>query len=273
MKQTILTLTVATFSLAILCTACKKKDDVIPFVPQTIVVALNSNQEIPSNGRTSVGTATIKILENNKLTLAVSINNTVANEVANGLHIHAADAVTNGPIVVGFTITNAVAGEINGEALAVRQSFIDSLKAGVADLYVNVHSPTSPAGIARGQINQKITDAYTVSLTGAAEVPAVSTTATGLAVIRVTNDNKMISKITVSNIETGDALRFAHIHRGAVGVNGAILTNLADVVGDFGITKTLTLDVATVTALRTEALYINVHSNTSPAGKLRGQIR
>ena len=51
-----------------------------------------------------------------------------------------------------------------------------------------------------------VTFAASVSLSGANEVPAVTTTATGVALLRITADNKLYSKITVTNLEANGAV-------------------------------------------------------------------
>ena len=105
------------------------------------------------------------------------------------------------------------------------------------------------------------------------EVPAVNTTATGMALLRITADNKLYSKVTVTNVEAGDALTAGHIHTGAAGTNGGVLIGICESAADFGVTKIFTPTTAILTAIKTDALYVNVHSTNRPSGIVRGQIR
>jgi hypothetical protein len=262
---------VAATGTVLLLSSCKKND--YPAGEKQLTVQLNANQEIPSNGRSATGAAVLKISGNKKIKMLVTVQGISAEESITKLHIHAADPVNNGPVVLDFEIKHAHGGAAEGEVDNVRASLIDSLIKGQAELYINVHSSGSPGGFVRGQINRTITNAFTIALSGNNEVPAVNTVATGLSVLRITSDNKLFSKITITNLESGDALKFSHIHKGATGTNGPVLTNLAETAADFGATKIFSPDATVLQSIKTDAIYVNVHSNSSPAGKLRGQIR
>lgn len=144
---------------------------------------------------------------------------------------------------------------------------------GTADIYLNVHSTQVPSGIIRGQVFNAVTFASSVALSGMNEVPAVNTTATGMALLRITADNKLYSKVTVTNMEAGDALTAGHIHTGAAGTNGAVMLGICASAADFGVTKVYTPTSAILTSIKTDALYVNVHSTNRPSGIVRGQIR
>ncbi len=155
----------------------------------------------------------------------------------------------------------------------VRTSIIDSLKTGTAEMYLNIHSTQVGSGLVRGQLFSEITFAANVALSGANEVPAVTTTATGTVNIRITADNKLITKITVNSLETTDALTAAHIHSGAAGVNGGVLIGLCSSAADFGVTKINNPSATILNSIKTDAVYVNVHSTSRPSGEIRGQIR
>jgi hypothetical protein len=122
---------------------------------------------------------------------------------------------------------------------------------------------------------------FKATLSGANEVPATGSTATGTADFE-REDQTYEFKVTVNGI-TG--VTAAHIHSGAAGVNGPIRVNLflgpttaavngtlveasftaADVQG-------ITLD-ALLTEMRAGTAYVNVHSVTFPGGEIRGQLQ
>jgi len=112
-----------------------------------------------------------------------------------------------------------------------------------------------------------------IPLSGANEVPAVTTTATGLAMLRLASDKTLYYRVNVANLEAGDALTAAHIHNGAVGVNGGVLVGLAASPADINVAKSTSLTDAAFNTVKTAAVYVNVHSTTKPAGIIRGQIR
>ncbi len=112
-----------------------------------------------------------------------------------------------------------------------------------------------------------------VDLSGENEVPAVNTTAKGRVHLRLTSDRTLYSKIMVDHLEDGDALRFAHVHIGAAGVNGPVRIFLAYNADDFGKNMVQQLSLVQYNLLLNDAVYANAHSNFYPGGVVRGQIR
>ena len=112
-----------------------------------------------------------------------------------------------------------------------------------------------------------------IHLSGDNEVPAVNTTAKGRVHLRLTADKTLYSKIQVDQLEPGDALRFAHVHIGAEGINGPVRIFLAHTAEDFGKNMVQTLTQEQYNLLLNDAVYANAHSNFYPGGIVRGQIR
>ncbi|MEO7394352.1 MAG: CHRD domain-containing protein [Chitinophagaceae bacterium] len=124
------------------------------------------------------------------------------------------------------------------------------------------------------QLNvSRIVFTQVVQLEGSQEVPAVQTETKGIAILRVTADKKLYSKVIIQKLAEGDVLRFAHIHAGAAGANGPVRINLASSAADFGENKEFQLSDALYTLISTGAAYVNAHSNFFPGGIVRGQIR
>ena len=264
-------------SAALLLLASCNKDETNPTTPlpklvKEYSIKMSAANEIAPNTRPETSTASLKIFSDNSVTLSSTFSNFTAGDTIKAAHIHVGDAVSNGAIVLPFTVV-VTGANVEAKATDVRQTLIDSLKNNVTEFYANIHSAQFPGGLARGQIGKNILQAYNVNLSGQNEPIPVTTTATGVAVVRINEDNKLISKITISNLETGDTLRFAHVLIGAAGVNGPIITNLADTRNDFSITQTRTISAGLADSIATRMVYINVHSNFSPGGKMRGQIR
>jgi hypothetical protein len=129
----------------------------------------------------------------------------------------------------------------------------------------------------------EIPDAYPASLTanlvGAAEVPAVTTGTTGTATL-TPGVNALAYTITLVNAEN---VTQAHIHDGAAGVNGNVLSTLfsGPTTGDTsgllvaGTITTLPTGIASwndyFTKLRDGGAYVNVHTTAHSGGEIRSQ--
>lgn len=234
-------------------------------------IALDTRLENPAPaGRTEKGLLTMQLYGNNTLKYSFKVDNLAAGDQLTMAHFHVGDPVTNGPIILNFP---AFSGTASSGEIAIRQSLADSLKNSGNDIYFNVHSTLFPTGLVRGTVNSDIIAAADVAMDGLNEVPAVVTTATGTALIRLTIERRLYSKVTVTGLPGAETLTAAHIHRGAAGVNGAVLIGLCATAADFGISKMTQLDEATANAVKTEVLYTNVHTNAHPDGVIRGQIR
>ena len=264
----------ATAFAATMFVSCSKKDDmtVKAEVTASWSVTLNAKNEIPAvANRSETGTAIIKLYSNNELEFDISVPNLVSGDMIQAAHLHTGDAASNGGVVVDLKGTiqqNKTMGKV-----AVRASFADSLKNGMAQIYVNVHSMQVPSGIVRGQVNDNIVWAADISLSGSNEVPAVSTTTRGTSFLRIGTSGKLYSGFNFPTIESGDMLMAAHIHVGASGVNGPVLLGLAGSTADFAATKVFELSAALRTSILNDALYVNVHSMLYASGAVRGQIR
>nr|AUN36835.1 hypothetical protein [uncultured bacterium] len=133
---------------------------------------------------------------------------------------------------------------------------------------------------------------FTATLSGANEVPAVTTTATGNATLTV-DGTQITYTVNVTNL-TNPVL--SHIHLAAAGVNGPVRLNLCGtddtpacsnvgtgvlVTGTNGNTLGITFDEL-LAAMRSGGAYVNVHTNSpgctqgepgcNPGGEIRGQV-
>jgi len=112
--------------------------------------------------------------------------------------------------------------------------------------------------------------AQTVALTGANEVPPVTTTATGSATVLIDADRSVRVTVTVA----GMTPTASHIHEGAAGANGPVIVPFTK-TGDltFASADGAKLTEAQYAAYKAGNLYINVHSAKNPGGEIRGQIK
>ncbi len=154
---------------------------------------------------------------------------------------------------------------------------IDALQTGGA--YFNVHTAANPGGEIRGQIVAK-GDALFASLSGAQEVPAVTTSASGDGWVVISTDESTLTYY-VGYADLSGALAAAHIHLGAAGVAGGVMFPLSGsaspMIGvltsaDFAATGSVTDMAGAVAAIRAGDGYFNLHTAANPGGELRGQI-
>jgi len=132
-------------------------------------------------------------------------------------------------------------------------------------------------------------------LSGRQEVPVVSTGASGEFEARVESDGSISYKLSYEGLEGGNTL-FAHIHLAQKNVNGGVMTFLCGggtkptpcpnvsgtVEGVIAATDILGLATQQVPAgafdefkraLFNGTAYANVHTQASPGGEIRGQVR
>jgi len=108
-----------------------------------------------------------------------------------------------------------------------------------------------------------------ISLTGDAEVPPVTTSAKGTGQITVMPDRTVSGSIKVSGLVP----TMAHIHEGAVGKNGPPIITLTQTANDsFAVPAGARLSDAQYTRFTTGELYVNVHSAQYPNGEIRAQL-
>lgn len=253
--------------------SCKKNNSSSPSatVVKQWTVPMSATYEAPAPaGRSETGTATLTLYADNSFKYDVKINNLKSGDAIVAGHLHYGDPVTSGPIILPLNPT-FVYGSASGTVMIPRSTLVDSIKNGT--VYINFHSTQVPTGLIRGQLDKTIDFATDVAMIGANENPPVTTTATGTAYLRLTTDKTLYSKVVVQNLEAGDTFTASHVHKGAVGVNGSIIINLALSLPDFGITKINILDDPTIASLKNDAVYVNAHTVNHPSGIIRGQIR
>ena len=109
-----------------------------------------------------------------------------------------------------------------------------------------------------------------VTLSGAQEVPANTSTASGSGNIRVAADRGVSGGVRY----TGMLATVAHIHEGAAGANGPVIVPLLKTgEGMFAVPPNTVLTPSQQASYQAGKLYVNVHSDTYPAGEIRAQLK
>ena len=115
---------------------------------------------------------------------------------------------------------------------------------------------------------------FTAKMTGDQEVPAVTTNAVGLASFFLNEDMDTLC-VNITAINLSGPITGMHVHDGARGVNGPVLTNLTPYIQGNRAVATLTGSALTPAILKgylEGTLYLNVHTTANPNGEIRGQI-
>ncbi|RJF92771.1 CHRD domain-containing protein [Noviherbaspirillum saxi] len=110
----------------------------------------------------------------------------------------------------------------------------------------------------------------TTTLSGANEVPPITTKASGKSTITVADDRTVSGSVIIDDLSA----TAAHIHRGSKSENGPViipLTKTSDKV--FSVPASAKLTDAQFADYKAGNLYINVHSVAYPAGEIRVQLK
>jgi len=110
--------------------------------------------------------------------------------------------------------------------------------------------------------------AISVKLTGAEEVPPVTTSASGSGSIRVAEDGSVSGSVSTTGVQG----TMAHIHQGAKGSNGPVIVLLTKSGDTYTVPAGAKLNASQMSALKAGNLYVNVHSNANKGGEVRGQL-
>ncbi len=108
-----------------------------------------------------------------------------------------------------------------------------------------------------------------VRLTGANEVPPVTTSATGEGVITIADDGAVSGSVATKGVQ-GTA---AHIHVGAPGKNGPVAVPFTKDGDTYKAPAGAKLNADQMKAFKAGELYFNVHSAANPDGEIRGQLK
>ena len=108
-----------------------------------------------------------------------------------------------------------------------------------------------------------------VALSGANEVPAVKTSASGSGTITIADDGAVSGSVSA----TGVAGTAAHIHEGAAGANGPVIVPLTKDGDTYKVPAGAKLTSAQMASFKAGNLYVNVHSAANPNGEVRAQLK
>jgi hypothetical protein len=108
-----------------------------------------------------------------------------------------------------------------------------------------------------------------VNLTGAQEVPPVSTQASGDGSFTIGQDGSVSGSVTTKGVQG----MMAHIHQGAKGQNGPVIIPLTKNGDTYTAPAGAKLNEAQMSAFKAGNLYVNVHSPQNKGGEVRDQLQ
>jgi hypothetical protein len=113
-------------------------------------------------------------------------------------------------------------------------------------------------------------EAPSQALTGAQEVPPVTTSATGKGDIAISSDGAVTGAVTTTNLDG----TMAHIHIAPAGVNGPVIIPLVKTAeGTWSVPPGAKLTPDQLKAFKEGGLYVNVHSAANKGGEIRAQLK
>jgi hypothetical protein len=183
-------------------------------------------------------------------------------------HIHVGAAGVAGPVRVPLCApcTSGVSG-----TATITAEVLDAIMTGRA--YVNVHTPTNPAGEIRDQVAAVASIKTTLRASQERPKPKgklAKAKGTFTATVSRTGTSGTITwRLTFSKL-SGRAIA-AHIHSGARGKAGPVIVPLCAPCRS-GARGKATVDASVLDALESGKTYVNVHTRKNPAGEIRGQI-
>ncbi len=201
-----------------------------------------------------------------------------------GGHFHSADTGRNGPVVKniasgGDPASNTISGVWRStDTQPLTQILVDSLLTG--RIYTNFHTTAHPGGEIRGQLQLATGIGFSARFSGAQEVPAVSTPASG-TLSMVLNAARTDARYDITYHDlSGPLTAGGHFHVASAGRNGPVVKNIASGGGPASATiggnwttadGSQPLTRALVDSLITGLIYSNFHTAANPGGEIRAQ--
>ena len=112
-------------------------------------------------------------------------------------------------------------------------------------------------------------NAISVKLSPAEEVPPAQSSGSGEGSIRVLEDGSVSGNVTTTGVQG----TMAHIHQGAKGANGPVIVPLTKSGDTYTVPAGAKLNASQMQALKDGNLYVNVHSDKYKGGEVRGQLK
>jgi len=260
------------------------RGQLLPYNRATFYSNLAGAHEIPAANSIAFGAVTVEYTGSNLIFSGrlSGLSSPIATEILGGGHLHLGDAGANGPVRIplnlaieeGMTAARLMAPD---NVFGAEGALLDSLRK--RQTYVNIHSDNFQAGEIRGQVLPYAPSVFTTSLSGANEVPSLSSNGAGGMKLELRGQQVIVTG-SFSGLDSDYEVNIgSHIHDGDASENGPVLITLAPELGEelrsgqyLIDSNVFMLDEAQAALMEQGDLYINIHSVNNPTGELRGQI-
>ncbi|WBA42649.1 CHRD domain-containing protein [Hymenobacter canadensis] len=231
--------------------------------------SLSGAQEVPAVTTAARGAVSFT-LNPTRDTLFISGSFTGLSGPITMAHTHNGFRGVAGPVVTDlfrFIRGNRIQGFLTGADID-RGKLDRYLRGGY---YLNIHTAANPGGEIRGQIEVEKDEEFVASLSGAQEVPPVTTNGVGVGTFNLAqSQDKLKFRVVVGGLS--GPITMCHFHQGAAGAAGPVVLDLMSFVSGNVIEGEVAPTPAIVTAMLAGQIYINVHTAANPGGEIRGQL-
>lgn len=237
---------------------------------------LTGAQEVPAVTTNAQGVAAITVNATRDTIFIQAAFNGLSGPIT-GAHFHDAGPGQNAPVSQNLLFMlrgNRLSGYLTGAQ--VTPARIALYLRGL--VYLNVHTAANPGGEIRGQVTVESDNALAGVLSGAQEVPAVTTNGAGVAVFTLSqNEETLKFRAVVSGLS--GSITGVHFHNAATGMNAPVSLNLMQFltgnvlegeISSQGATPLLTPSL--LAALKQGGVYLNFHTTANPGGEIRTQV-
>ncbi len=253
---------------------------------ETYRAFLSGANEVSPVFTTASGLVTLE-LSGDELTITGSFEGLVAPIEpvgGTGVHIHLGFTGQNGPVEIPLdpALSDGNTAGTFDETVEVSAEQIEAMQN--RQLYVNIHSERYPAGEIRGQILPDGKTYFQAYASGGYEVPSTISTAQGGLSLEWDGTDLVVTgsfnNLGSDYTEVGDTGSGAHLHVGFAGENGPVELSLTPTLSDDNRNGNFLAEDNTFTDVPAEIVetlanrghYLNVHTDSFPAGEIRGQV-
>ncbi|MGZ5303744.1 MAG: CHRD domain-containing protein, partial [Bacteroidia bacterium] len=237
----------------------------------TFTAWLTGAEEVPAVNTNAKGVASFRLSENRDSLVIMALATGLSGPITGASILESRRGTTGGALISLELLQagNRFYGVLTGTDL--QPAMIAKMLSG--ETYINIFTAVNPNGEIRGQIELEKDYRLQSVLSGNEVVPAVSTSAFGVASARMPLDKSYLhikAQFTgISNI-TG-----IHLALGMPGINGSNVLDLSSYLS--GNRIDINIAVADMPLLETDSLltdhiYMYVSTSTNPDGEIRGQL-
>lgn len=240
---------------------------------------MSGAEEVPSVPTAARGVA-VAILSPNLDTLCITSSWNGLSGPAVLAHVHMAPPGQSGPPVIDLTPFISVDGNQLGTTItgaALTPQVIESFLKG--EYYINVHTDSFPTGEIRGQFRPEVEETFVARMNGQEQVPPTASTGRGLALFQLSMDKQLLRFHVINIGLTGNTFT-VDLHEGTPGSNGPVLFDLTPFAINLSnsyVVGTVDSSDATfdglVNSLISGNAYVDVHTDSSLNGEIRGQLQ